>query len=184
MKKIYLLTLCALFSIILTGCIKTSTYQVERKDQDLRGNRGIIMGEIPPPEIGRRKTRTMARVDVELPPSKAYKERKEILEERPIREKPVVIEEEIIEEEPIARVEELEEITVEEMAAEEYRPEIKYTVQKGDTLQKISERFYGTTRKWPGIYEANKDTIKHPSKIYPGQVITIPPSVVEEEDIK
>jgi nucleoid-associated protein YgaU len=50
----------------------------------------------------------------------------------------------------------------------------KYTVQKNDTLQKISKKFYGTTKKWTKIYEANKDTLKGPDKIYPGKVITIP----------
>jgi len=50
----------------------------------------------------------------------------------------------------------------------------KYTVQKGDTLQKISQKFFGTTKKWYKIYEANRDVLKSPDKIYPGQVINIP----------
>jgi nucleoid-associated protein YgaU len=45
---------------------------------------------------------------------------------------------------------------------------------KGDTLQKISKKFYGKTNKWNRIYEANKDKLKSPNKIYPGQVIDIP----------
>ncbi|MCX7662077.1 MAG: LysM peptidoglycan-binding domain-containing protein, partial [Candidatus Omnitrophica bacterium] len=44
----------------------------------------------------------------------------------------------------------------------------------GDTLQKISLKFYGTTKKWKRIFNANKDIIKSPDKIYPGQVINIP----------
>ncbi|RKY32884.1 MAG: peptidoglycan-binding protein LysM [Candidatus Omnitrophota bacterium] len=50
----------------------------------------------------------------------------------------------------------------------------KYTVEKGDTLQKISQKFYGTTRKWQMLFEVNKDKLKAPDKIYPGQVIDIP----------
>jgi nucleoid-associated protein YgaU len=51
-----------------------------------------------------------------------------------------------------------------------------YTVRKGDTLQKISQRFYGTTRQWRKIYEANRRTLKgNPEKIYPGMKLTIPP---------
>jgi len=50
----------------------------------------------------------------------------------------------------------------------------KYTVAKNDTLQKISKKFFGTTRKWNKIYEANKDTLRTPDKLYPGQVLNIP----------
>jgi nucleoid-associated protein YgaU len=49
-----------------------------------------------------------------------------------------------------------------------------YTVQKGDTLQKISKKFYGTTKKWKKIYEANTAVLKGPDKVYPGQTINIP----------
>jgi nucleoid-associated protein YgaU len=47
-------------------------------------------------------------------------------------------------------------------------------VNKGDTLQKISKKFYGTTRKWNRIYKANKQVLKSQNKIYPGQVLDIP----------
>ena len=50
---------------------------------------------------------------------------------------------------------------------------VSYTVQKGDTLQKISMKFFGTTKKWPKIFEDNKDKLKSHEKIYPGQVIKI-----------
>lgn len=49
-----------------------------------------------------------------------------------------------------------------------------YTVQKNDTLQRISQKFYGTTRKWQIIYEENKSVIKNPDKVYPGMKIQIP----------
>ncbi|MBM3243918.1 MAG: LysM peptidoglycan-binding domain-containing protein, partial [Candidatus Omnitrophica bacterium] len=50
----------------------------------------------------------------------------------------------------------------------------KYKVEKNDTLQKISQKFYGTTRKWNKIFEANKELLKTPDRLYPGQVLMIP----------
>jgi len=49
-----------------------------------------------------------------------------------------------------------------------------YTVVKGDSLSKIAQREYGAASKWHAIYEANRDQIKNPDLIYPGQVLTIP----------
>jgi nucleoid-associated protein YgaU len=49
-----------------------------------------------------------------------------------------------------------------------------YTVVKGDSLSKIAKRFYGDAQKWRTIYEANKDSIKNPDLIYPGQTFRIP----------
>ena len=49
-----------------------------------------------------------------------------------------------------------------------------YTVKKGDSLWKISGKLYGNPLKWPRIYRANKDKIKNPHRIYPGQVLAIP----------
>ena len=50
-----------------------------------------------------------------------------------------------------------------------------YTVVKGDNLSKISKQYYGTPNKYPVIFEANKPMLTHPDKIYPGQVLRIPP---------
>lgn len=49
-----------------------------------------------------------------------------------------------------------------------------YTVVAGDTLSKIAKREYGDASQWHRIYEANKDTIKNPDLIYPGQTFKIP----------
>jgi nucleoid-associated protein YgaU len=51
-----------------------------------------------------------------------------------------------------------------------------YTVVKGDTLSKISKQYYGTPNKYLPIFEANKPMLSHPDKIYPGQVLRIPPA--------
>ncbi|MEO6155868.1 MAG: LysM and BON domain-containing protein [Thermomonas sp.] len=50
-----------------------------------------------------------------------------------------------------------------------------YTVKSGDTLSKISKEMYGEANKYNQIFEANKPMLKDPDKIYPGQVLRIPP---------
>ena len=52
--------------------------------------------------------------------------------------------------------------------------EQSYTVVAGDSLSKIAKRFYGDANKWPRIHEANRDQIKNPDLIYPGQKLRIP----------
>jgi LysM domain len=47
-----------------------------------------------------------------------------------------------------------------------------YEVKKGDSLSKIANNYSGVS--WKDIYEANRDQIKDPDKIFPGQVLKIP----------
>ncbi len=47
-----------------------------------------------------------------------------------------------------------------------------YTIQKGDTLWGLSQRFYNSQWDWPGLWEMNKG-IKNPHWIYPGNKIKI-----------
>ncbi len=49
-----------------------------------------------------------------------------------------------------------------------------YTIVSGDTLSKIAKRFYGDGKKYPVIFEANREVIKDANLIYPGQKIRIP----------
>jgi len=49
-----------------------------------------------------------------------------------------------------------------------------YEVQKGDTLSKIAERFYGDKMLYPKIFEANQDILTDPNKIEVGQKLRIP----------
>lgn len=49
-----------------------------------------------------------------------------------------------------------------------------YTIEHGDSLWKISEKFYGDGRKWQLISDANKTTITTPNKLKVGTKITIP----------
>jgi nucleoid-associated protein YgaU len=50
-----------------------------------------------------------------------------------------------------------------------------YPVEKGDTLSGIAKRLYGDASKYPKIFEANQPMLTHPDKIYPGQVLRVPP---------
>lgn len=49
-----------------------------------------------------------------------------------------------------------------------------YTIESGDTLSKIAKRFYGDPQKYKELFDANREVIQDPDKIYPGQKIRIP----------
>jgi len=52
--------------------------------------------------------------------------------------------------------------------------ETTYTVAKGDTLSHIAKEHYGKASKWHAIFDANRDQIDDPDKIFPGQVLKLP----------
>lgn len=49
-----------------------------------------------------------------------------------------------------------------------------YTVKRGDSLWKIAQRYLGKGSRYPEIYNLNRDKIKNPNLIYPGQVLRLP----------
>jgi nucleoid-associated protein YgaU len=62
------------------------------------------------------------------------------------------------------------------MTVDQLEPEATYyTVVAGDTLSKIAKHAYGDANKYQRIFEANTPMLKHPDRIYPGQVLRIPP---------
>ncbi len=159
MKSFKLFALCVLaLTLVLSGCV-TRTYNLtrDRADQDLSsssGNRGYLMGTAPQP-IERNTTRTVRVFEIEIGKNKGSN----VIcpSTTPVvssSEEPTIVQETLVQE--ISSSSE------------------KYTVAKNDTLQKISKKFYGTTKKWPKIYEANKDTLRGPDKLYPGQTLNIP----------
>lgn len=49
-----------------------------------------------------------------------------------------------------------------------------YTVQVGDTLGSIAQKFYGKASRWPEIYEANRGKLRHPDILFHGTKLCIP----------
>ncbi len=49
-----------------------------------------------------------------------------------------------------------------------------YTVQRGDTLSALAQRYYGNATQYNKIFDANRDQLKDPDKIQVGQTLKIP----------
>ncbi len=173
--KIYkLFSAFVLLSILaLSGCV-VRTYQVvkDRADQDLTsGNHGYVMGQAPKQmeTKERRLTRQTRVVEVELHPPIRFEKKAKVQPLKPQQEEAAGNRGYISGAQPIEP----------ETTAAKQKFD-KYTVRKGDTLQKISQKLYGTTKKWTDIYKANKNILKAPNKIYPGQVINVPVEELKE----
>ncbi len=54
------------------------------------------------------------------------------------------------------------------------KPGSLVVVESGNSLWRIARRTYGTGFRYTVIYEANKEQIKNPDMIFPGQVFTLP----------
>lgn len=200
MRKSLLVLFSVLICIQLIGCakctVRTSTSRQPRVDQEVSGNRGFISGEpSSPPKQPSFKDRKVYKIEVEIPPLELKKrEEKKELPVSAVKEdkedqviwgnrgylvgepqKTSIEEEDTAQrpqkESPIVKIKE----KISQVLKTKETPEQRtYTTRKGDTLQKISRRFYGTTKKWPLLYKTNKDNLKNPDKIYPGQVLIIP----------
>lgn len=49
-----------------------------------------------------------------------------------------------------------------------------HTVKSGDTLGKIAKNYYGNAMKYTAIFDANRNILKNPDVIHPGQELVIP----------
>ncbi len=49
-----------------------------------------------------------------------------------------------------------------------------HTVKAGETLSAIAEKYYGSATRYMKIFDANKDKLKDPNRIFPGQELVIP----------
>ncbi len=167
MRRFALFAVIGFMSFALTGCVaRTYPLTRERVDQDLSnssGNKGYIMGQAPYSEPKARKTeRTVQVFEIELgSPVKLHNKAKPVNSGAMMQQEPEAVSE------PMPASESAE-TTMSSANLE------KYTVVKNDTLQKISQKLYGTTKKWVKIYNLNKDVLKTPNSIYPGQVINVP----------
>ena len=69
----------------------------------------------------------------------------------------------------------IEEVRADEVSAPTQTIEIQYyEIEEGDSLWKISKKFYGDGNKYTKIFEANREVIQDADKIFPGQKIRIP----------
>ena len=67
-------------------------------------------------------------------------------------------------------------VTAKVDSTEEIIGERTYTIEKGDTLSKIAKDQLGHASAWKQIFEANRDVLDDPDRIFPGQVIKLPPA--------
>lgn len=76
----------------------------------------------------------------------------------------------------LGNVEGVEVIDESIQVAESSEPESTFhTVERGDTLSAIAKKYYGNASLYNQIFEANRPLLEHPDRIYPGQVLRIPP---------
>ena len=155
--------------IILSGCLTMRNYTKEepRKDLEIEGNQGCLSGECKnePRENRLGDTRTISVMEVEFGP-------REIEKETTTEES--VVEKKVNTKIPLQKIEVIEAVPQDELMSA-VKTEIQYyQVQENDTLQKISHKFYGTTKEWNFLYEANKDILKSPDRLYPGIELLIP----------
>ncbi len=170
-KKIILFVLAGFVCLVTSGCV-VRTYKVtkDRTDQDLTsGNRGSIMGEADVVEQeSRRATRQHRVVEVEFHPIQWLTGSGEV---EPTSGSVA---------EAKAQTSEAKSTVTGQVAVVESKESLgevqmqKYTVMPNDTLQRISQKFYGTTKSWKKIFQANSKILKTPDSIYPGQIINVP----------
>ena len=104
-----------------------------------------------------------------------------VVEETAVAEVPVVVEEE-----PATELEEAESVVEEVEVVEEVPVIDHHVVKKGECLWWIAEYedIYNDPFMWPLIYDANKDKIKNPDLIYPGQEFSIPRAGYSMEEVQ
>ena len=165
---------CALcvasYAFLFSGCIVRSYSVVkDRVDQEVSGNQGYLRGSAPAnaqPEkkFNQRKTKV---VEIELRSPIKFEKLKE----------PSQTAEKSQGGSNLGAIEVSAPAQSETQGLVSPTPKVAtYVVQKNDTLQKISARpeIYGTTKRWKKIFEANKDKLKSPDKLRPGQELKIP----------
>ena len=164
MRKFFVFFALAVIITALAGCsVTTKMITRERVDQDLTGtsgNRGYLVGT--PPAAGERNpNKTYIEVQVEAP---AIEKENRVPKKAGETAAPA----------PVTNFETApsEQQVVEKAEAKEELAD--YKVQKGETLQKISMKLFGTTKKWKKLFDLNKDVLKSPDKIRPGMVIKVP----------
>ncbi|MCR4338191.1 MAG: LysM peptidoglycan-binding domain-containing protein [Candidatus Omnitrophica bacterium] len=174
--------ICSVVFVVafLTGCasggIRARSYVDvrERVDQNREGNQGYLMGSAPVEQKEHRKTRKVYVLEFTKELPKDQQVPSENIQPSTSTEESSY-EEPYLREEPRSRIElpRFEEDETEFFQASAGSM-TEYTVEKGDTLQKVSKKVYGSYSKWTKIFDANKDVLKDPNQIKPGMVLKIP----------
>lgn len=169
MKSIFFKGIAAasfLSIIFAVGCVRVRTYSVEKERVDQSatgGNQGYFAGaekEIAAPQ-NRRLTRKTYVTEVEF--GRAPKAKKGRVSQPAVKEA------------ASESVSQPAQESVEAAQVSQAAPQVtSYVVEANDTLQKISMKVYGTSKKWKQIFEANSDRLKSPDRIYAGQELKIP----------
>ncbi len=176
-SKIFCLGVTLVFMLALSGClVRTYTVEKPRVDTQVTGNQGYLAGKPSdkPEENKLGSTRKITVLEVEVGPKSNGEAKEPYIEKKEKAAKE--ISEDIILEEPESvteryKMRKVYQETPEKKPAGDYKA---YKVQKNDTLQKISKKFYDTTRRWQKIFEVNRDVLESPDDIFPGQTLKIP----------
>ena len=194
-SKIQFLFLIALMLVFVSfGCL-IRTYPVikERPDQETEGNQGYLTGESSETKVREKKTRTTYVTEVELGDSLLVDdvtlEEKDLsqaaldnttlsteAEKKASSQKSATYKAGIYYNATASTTQDIKDSDVTKSKKDKIKKVKTYVVRKGDTLEKISARpeVYGDKNKWYKIFKANKDQLKEPNKIFPGQVLRIP----------
>ena len=164
--------------------------EMPRRDIDVRGNRGYLVGTPKPEARPVKRTRQIIVTELELGSPSGSQDAVGDAEDVSVEQDSAVSSSASGESvsydsgasEDISATDETEEVVADNTVEAQAEPVIEqsapkfqeYTVQKGDTLQKISFKFYGKYSLWPKIYEANKDLLKSPDSVSVGQVLQVP----------
>lgn len=173
-------------SSVLSGClVRLRTVEKPRTDLEVKGNAGCLQGECKDVTKASKlsEKRLISVLEFEL-----GKTKKELAKEQ----EDIGRRQEQVEtyKSNLGRSVNVDEIKVEEEEDIVFEPSVlenqssgpsgeiaitqTYVVQKGDTLQKISQKFYGTTKKYLYLYENNRDVLKSKDSLRVGQKLVIP----------
>ena len=182
MKRWLLICCAGSFGLGLVGCARITSQVVEkpRVDQEIAsGNRGYLNGSAPLASE-RKTTRQVVQTDIELPtvqeltPWKIHKGSAKAQAPKSSAWMPPA--------EPLPSQESqwqpVQEgrVSSQPVIHQERAPFSVYTVQKGDSLEKIASKVYGDSNQWRRIYKANREKLSSPNRVYPGQKLVIPPA--------